>query len=73
MANTKTVNAPLPGTILEFRVQEGDSVKAGNTVLILEAMKMENEIPAPADGVVKSLHVEVGATVNTNDLLVSLE
>ena len=73
MKNTGAVKAPLPGSILEIQVKEGESVKAGNVLLILEAMKMENEIVAPIDGVIKSIYVKAGDTVNTNDLLVSIE
>ena len=66
------VTAPMPGTILDVKVSVGQSVKKGDTVLVLEAMKMENEIPAPADGVVASVNVQKGATVNANDVLVTL-
>jgi biotin carboxyl carrier protein len=62
----------MPGTILSINVKPGDSVKAGDVLLILEAMKMENEIMAPADGVVAAVNVSVGASVNTGDLLVTL-
>ena len=66
------VEAPMPGTILDVKVQVGATVKAGDVLCILEAMKMENEIPAPQDGVVKSI-VTKGTTVNTGDILVGLE
>jgi biotin carboxyl carrier protein len=64
------VLAPLPGVVSELRVAEGDEVKAGSVLLVLEAMKMENEIYAPADGVVSEIHVEVGKQVGRGDRLV---
>ena len=60
----------MPGTILSIAVKAGDSVKAGQLLMILEAMKMENEIVAPEDGVVASVAVAKGAAVNTGDVLV---
>ena len=60
----------MPGTILSISVKAGDSVKAGQVLMILEAMKMENEIVAPEDGVVASVAVAQGANVNTGDVLV---
>ena len=62
----------MPGTILSIAVKAGDSVKAGQVLLILEAMKMENEIVAPRDGTVSRVAVNKGASVNTGDLLVVL-
>jgi biotin carboxyl carrier protein len=62
----------MPGTILSVAVKAGDSVKAGQVLLILEAMKMENEIVAPRDGTVSRVAVTKGASVNTGDLLVVL-
>lgn len=67
-----SVNAPMPGNILDVRVKAGDVVKAGDILVILEAMKMENEILAPQDGTVASVGVNKGDSVNVNDLLVSL-
>ncbi len=66
------VEAPMPGTILDVKVQVGQTVKSGDILCILEAMKMENEILAPQDGTVKSV-VTKGSTVNTGDILVGLE
>ena len=57
------VTAPMPGTILGVNVKDGDSVKRGQVLVILEAMKMENEIQAPCDGVVSGMSVGVGSTV----------
>jgi len=63
------VLAPMPGMVIRYLVKEGDKVKAGDPLLILEAMKMQNNVPAPADGVVKSIKFDPGASVNTNDVL----
>ena len=71
-AGAVAVNAPMPGNILDVRVKPGDSVKAGDTLLILEAMKMENEISAPQDGTIASVNVSKGDTVNSGDLLCSM-
>jgi len=67
------VNAPMPGTILDVKVKEGQAVKKGDVVMILEAMKMENEIIAPQDGTVISIQVSKGASVNTGDVLLVLK
>lgn len=66
------VTAPMPGTILKVEATVGQTVKKGDTLCILEAMKMENAIPAPEDGTVSSVNVTKGASVNAGDLLVSL-
>lgn len=63
------ITSPMPGTILDVRVKAGDAVKAGQVLMILEAMKMENEIMAPKDGTVASVHVEKGAQVENGALL----
>ena len=68
-ASTGAVIAPMPGTILKVVKAEGDAVKAGEVVLVLEAMKMENEITAPADGTIASLSLAAGNTVAGGDLL----
>jgi len=57
------VNSPLPGVIVEVCVKEGQAVKAGQKVAVLEAMKMENEIPAPKDGTVTAIHVTKGDSI----------
>ena len=67
-----TVTSPMPGTILDVKVSVGQSIKKGDTICVLEAMKMENEIPAPCDGVVASINVQKGASVAANDVLASL-
>lgn len=72
-AGATTVEAPMPGNIWKVLVKEGEQVKEGQVLLILEAMKMENEIMAAADGVVASIHVSEGASVNVGDILVSLK
>ncbi len=64
-----SVVAPMPGTILKVLKASGDDVKAGEVVLILEAMKMENEITAPVDGTIGSLNLTEGSTVAGGDLL----
>lgn len=66
------VNAPMPGTILEVKVTVGQAVKKGDVICVLEAMKMENDIPAPQDGVIASINVQKGASVNAGDVLASL-
>ena len=62
----------MPGTINAVKVTVGQAVKAGDNLVILEALKMENEIKAPKDGIVASIAVSKGQSVNTGDLLVSL-
>lgn len=64
------VEAPLPGNIFAIKVKEGDAVKAGDVLIVIEAMKMENEVCAPSDGVVKQIAVSKGAMVATGDTLV---
>ena len=71
-AGAVSVNAPMPGNILDVKVKTGDSVKAGDVLLILEAMKMENEISAPQDGTVASVNVRKGDVVNSGDLLCTM-
>lgn len=67
-AGTQVVS-PMPGNILSVNVSMGQAVKTGDVLFILEAMKMENEIVAPADGVVKQILVQKGATVDTDAVL----
>ena len=65
------VKAPMPGNVLDIKVSNGQAVKKGDVLVILEAMKMENEISAPPDGTV-TVVASKGATVNTGDVLVTL-
>jgi biotin carboxyl carrier protein len=69
----EAVKAPMPGGIWDVKVSVGTRVKKGEVLLILEAMKMENEIIAPLDGVVAQIMVSKGATVVTNDVLLVLQ
>lgn len=66
------VNSPLPGVIIEVSVKEGQAVKAGQKVAVLEAMKMENEISAPKDGTVTAIHVNKGDSVLEGAPIVSI-
>jgi glutaconyl-CoA/methylmalonyl-CoA decarboxylase subunit gamma len=63
------IQCPMPGTIVKVNVTEGATVKKGDVLVVLEAMKMENEIMSPVDGTVAQLSVAKGAAVNTGDLL----
>lgn len=67
------ITAPMPGTILNVLVSVGQSVKKGDVLCILEAMKMENEIVSPSDGKIASVNVTKGSSVNAGDLLVSID
>ena len=71
-AGAEKITSPMPGTILAVNVQEGAAVKKGQALMILEAMKMENEINAPRDGVVASVNVAKGQTVESGTLLCTL-
>ena len=66
------VKSPMPGTILAINVREGDSVTQGQALLVLEAMKMENEIPSPIDGTITSIMVKKEELVSTGDILLTL-
>lgn len=66
------VNAPMPGTILDVKVQNGQRIKKGDLLVILEAMKMENEIYAPCDGTVTSVNVRKGDSVETQALICTI-
>ena len=68
-AGGEQVVAPMPGNILAVNVKDGDSVKAGQVLMVLEAMKMENEIMCPCDGKVASVSVSKGASVESGALL----
>ena len=71
-AGAVKVNAPMPGKILGVKTQVGAAVKKGDVIIILEAMKMENEIVAPQDGTVASVNVSVGASVESGEVMVTL-
>lgn len=66
------ITSPMPGLIVEVMVNEGDEVTQGQTVVILESMKMQNELKAPLDGTVKKISCEAGQTVDKGDLLVNV-
>lgn len=70
--NGENITCPMPGTIVKLPVKAGDSVKKGDLLCVFEAMKMENEILAPRDGVVNSVAVAQGATVNSGDVVLVL-
>lgn len=68
-AGGEQVTSPMPGTILDVKVSQGASVKKGDVLMILEAMKMENEIMCPCDGKVASIHASKGTAVESGTLL----
>jgi len=70
--NGAKVVAPIAGKLLDVKVKVGDSVKVGQTVAVIEAMKLENEVPATAAGVVKEIKAAKGSAVNNGDVLVIL-
>lgn len=67
------VTAPMPGTVFKLNCQEGDTVSAGDVVMVLEAMKMENEITSPVDGTVAQILVKTGEAVNGGDVMIVIE
>ena len=71
--NTLTIKAPMPGVVMSFKVVAGQTVKKGDVVLILEAMKMENEMKAPGACVIKSILVKKGDSVETGAVLIQFE
>ncbi len=71
-AEGEPVKSPMPGTVLEVKVKEGDTVKSGDTVIVLEAMKMENAIVAPRDATIASVNVTRGQSVESGAVLVTL-
>lgn len=71
-ASGEPVNSPMPGTIVSVAVSAGQTVKAGDVLVVLEAMKMENEIKAPKDGTIASVNVNKGDAVESGTLLVTI-
>lgn len=67
----KEVNAPMPGLIVGLAVEAGQEIRQGDSLLTLEAMKMENVLKSPVDGVVETLHVQAGDSVDKNQLLIT--
>jgi biotin carboxyl carrier protein len=68
----ESINAPMPGTILEVKVNVGDTVARGQVIMILEAMKMENDIVSPCDGKITSVIAKKGDSVNSSDVLATV-
>ena len=69
----EVLRSPMPGAVTAVKVNVGTKVKKGDTILLLEAMKMENELVATADGVVTHIHATKGSSVQTNDILVVIQ
>lgn len=72
-ASGTEVKAPLPGSVISYKVREGGAVKKNDVIIVIEAMKMENEIVAPCDGVVSTICVNEGSTVNAGDVLLIID
>ncbi len=72
VAGANDISAPMPGSIIKILVSEGDSVNAGDPIVIMEAMKMENEVSAAASGSITKIHIKVGDTVEQGALLISI-
>jgi len=68
-----SITAPMPGKVIELSVREGDEVRRNQTLLIVEAMKMENEIPSPVDGLIVKVHAAVGDLVDAEEPLIEIE
>lgn len=69
----QSVNAPIAGKVVAIKVKVGDSIKVGDVVAVVEAMKLENEVPSPVAGKVASIVAKVGNAVNNGDALITLE
>ena len=67
------VTTAMPGTIIDIKVKVGDSVNAGDSVIVIEAMKMENEIQASKSGIVVAIHVANGDSVSPNETLIEIQ
>ena len=63
------IRAPMPGMVIDYKVKEGDKIKSGDVVVVLEAMKMENSLTSPADGVIKKINFHAGSSVSKDDIL----
>jgi len=72
VVSASSIIAPLPGLILKIHVKPGDVVKAGQNLVVMEAMKMENDVQAPGNGTVKSILIKEGDSVNEGDVLIEL-
>jgi len=72
-SHTELVAAPMPGKIVDLLIEVGDKVKEGESLVILEAMKMQNEIGSPASGTVSKIFIKVGDIVNKEDVLVEIQ
>ena len=72
-SGSKTIDAPIAGKVLDIKVNVGDKVKEGQVVMVIEAMKLENEIQSVHDGVVKQINVSKGSDVRNKDVLIVLE
>lgn len=72
-SSEKKIISPMPGKVVKVMVSEGDTIKEGETAVIISAMKMESEYKAPMNGKVKKVHVKDGDTINSNQILIELE
>jgi biotin carboxyl carrier protein len=72
-ARDKCVVAPMPGAVVKINCRPGEMVKKGDVIIVLEAMKMENEIHSPMDGLVKEVNVKEGMTVSPEEIMVAFE
>ena len=72
-AGNEKIEAPMPGTILDVKVNVGDKVDNGQVLLVLEAMKMDNEIVSPVGGTISSVMVKKGDTVNSGDIMITIK
>lgn len=71
-AGSVKIEAPMPGTVMDVKLKVGDKVTNGTPIVIIEAMKMENEIPATCDGTIASINVNKGDSVNTGTLIATI-
>jgi len=72
-SKVKDIKAPMPGLVLELKISEGQEISKGDAILVLEAMKMENILKSPTDGIVKSISVKIGDAVEKNQVLIDFE